>query len=83
MIDKPHIEYPCSWEYKVIGVDEGLTRAAIAEVMGDQEHSLSFSRSSQTGKYCSLLLVVTVESEERRNSIFVALKAHSNVLMVL
>ena len=45
-------------------------RAAIAEIMADRQHELSFSRNSSGGTYCSLLLAVTVESEEHRNAIF-------------
>ena len=46
---------------------------AIAEIMADCPHDVSFSHSSRTGRYCSLLLVVTVESEEQRLAIFAAL----------
>jgi putative lipoic acid-binding regulatory protein len=80
---RPIIEYPCSWEYKAIGSDEGCMREAIAEIMADREHELSFSRTSRTGRYCSLLLVVTVESEDQRNTIFRALQEHRHIRMVL
>lgn len=80
---RPVIEYPCRWEYKAIGWDEVLMRAAIAEIMADREHELSFSRSSSAGTYCSLLLSVTVDSEEHRNAIFGALRQHRHIRMVL
>ena len=79
----PVIEYPCPWEYKAIGWDEDSMRAAIAEIMADRQHDVSFSRSSSTGRYCSLLLVVTVESEDHRNSIFKALQEHRHIRLVL
>jgi putative lipoic acid-binding regulatory protein len=81
--DRPIIEYPCSWEFKAIGWDEGSMREAIAEIMADRRHDLSFSRASRSGRYCSLLLVVTVDSEDHRNSIFAALQAHRHIRMVL
>ncbi len=81
--DRPVIEYPCVWEYKAIGGDEGSMREAIAEIMADCPHDVSFSHSSRTGRYCSLLLVVTVESEEQRLAIFAALKGHRHIRMVL
>lgn len=81
--NRPLIEYPCSWDYKAIGWDEGSMREAIAEIMADRPHEVSFSRRSRAGRYCSLLLVVTVESEDQRNAIFAALKAHRHIRMVL
>jgi hypothetical protein len=81
--DRPLIEYPCPWEYKAIGWDEGSMREAIAEIMADCRHELSFSRTSSTGRYCSLLLAVTVESEDHRNAIFAALKKHRHIRLVL
>jgi putative lipoic acid-binding regulatory protein len=81
--DRPIIEYPCPWEYKAIGWDEDLMREAIAEIMADRSHDLSFSRASSSGRYCSLLLVVTVESEDHRNAIFTALQEHRHIRMVL
>jgi uncharacterized protein len=80
---RPAVEYPCRWEYKAIGWDEDLMRAAIAEIVADREHELSFSRNSRGGRYCSLLLVVTVESEDHRNAIFAALQQHRDIRMVL
>ena len=80
---RPAIDYPCSWEYQAIGWDENSMREAIAEIMAHREHELRFSRSSRGGRYCSLLLVVTVESEDHRDAIFRALQGHRHIRMVL
>ncbi len=80
---RPIIEYPCPWEYKAIGWDEDSMREAIVEIMADRQHDVSFSRTSRTGRYCSLLLVVVVESEDHRNAIFRALQSHRHIRMVL
>jgi putative lipoic acid-binding regulatory protein len=80
---RPLIQYPCRWEYKIIGRDEILMRSAIAEIMADRDHELSFSRSSSGEAYCSLLLALTVDSEDLRNEIFAALQQHEHVRMVL
>lgn len=80
---KPLIVYPCRWEYKVIGLSEDSMRAAIAEIVAGLEHTLTFSNASREGKYCSLLLAVTVASEEHRNEIFAALQNHPDIRMVL
>jgi len=81
--DKAEIEYPCSWSYKVIGLDAGAVEKAVAVVLGEQQYLLTQSRSSSGGKYQSLHLETVVESEERRNGIFNALKSHAAVRMVL
>jgi putative lipoic acid-binding regulatory protein len=80
---RPVIEYPCPWEYKAIGWDETAMREAITEIMADRQHDLSFSRTSGAGRYCSMLLVVTVESEDHRNAIYRALQEHRHIRMVL
>ena len=80
---KPEIVYPCQWEYKAIGADETEMRAAITEIVVDLDYSLSLSNTSRTGRYCSLLLVVTVRSETHRNELFAALQRHPHIKMVL
>jgi putative lipoic acid-binding regulatory protein len=80
---KPQIDYPCSWEYRVIGSDEFALRQAVAEVMADLEYEVSFSHFSRTGKYCSLSVELTVTDEGQRRSLFAALKKHGDILLVL
>jgi putative lipoic acid-binding regulatory protein len=80
---RPEIVYPCRWEYKTIGPDRELMEAAVTKIVADLDYTLDFSNHSRTGKYCSLVLVVTVDSEEHRNSIFQALRSHRHIRMVL
>jgi uncharacterized protein len=81
--NKPELEYPCAWEYKVIGADQFAIRQAVAEIMGELEYEVSLSHFSRNGKYCSLLVALTVADEQQRTSLFAALKAHDAILMVL
>jgi putative lipoic acid-binding regulatory protein len=80
---KPLIEYPCSWTYQVIGLDEQALRQAAAEVLGDVQHTLRSGNTSKGGKYLSLGLVVQVRDEGQRLRIFELLSAHSAVRFVL
>ena len=80
---KPELEYPCAWEYKVIEADQFAIRQAVAEIMGDLDYDVTLSHFSRTGKYCSLLVALTVADEQQRTSLFTALKAHEDILMVL
>lgn len=77
------MEYPCKWTYKVIGTDAFEMRKAIAEVVGEKEHSISVSNHSATGKYTSLNLEIVVESETQRTEYFTSLKQHTAIKMVL
>jgi putative lipoic acid-binding regulatory protein len=80
---KPEIAYPCRWVYKVVGKDYELVRLAVLEVIQVRTCEISYSRSSSAGKYQSLSVEVEVESEEQRNSFYVALKEHPAVKIVL
>ena len=80
---KVQIDYPCQWQYKVIGFDREKLQEALLEIVNDDSCDISFSNSSRTGKYHCLNLEVFVENEEERNSIYLALKAHPQVKIVL
>ena len=88
---KPVVEYPCPWGYKVIGPEEESMRAAVKECLdtclnsntGDREFELGHSRSSKGGKYVSLSLNLTVQDEAEREAIFEALTSRPDILMVI
>ena len=80
---KPLITYPCRWDYKIIGADAGRIRAVIAATVTDAEHTIAEPKRSGKGKYCSVALTVMVRDEEHRNRIFMALRGHPDVIMVL
>ena len=88
---KPVVEYPCLWGYKVIGPDEENMRHAVKlcldeclqENTGDREFELGQSRTSKGGKYVSLSLNLTVNDETERDAIFAALSARTEILMVI
>ena len=80
---KPKIEYPCNWDYKVIGrnVDEMIK--AIELITEGMDYKVSPSNVSSKGNYFSLNLSVFVPSEVIRYIIFVKLEANEFVKMVL
>ena len=80
---RPEIEYPCPWNFKVIGREEDRMRQAIAEIMGNSAYRLTFSNQSRHGKYCSLNLDMVVLDEPHRLDIFEALRHHRNIRIVL
>ena len=88
---KPVVEYPCPWGYKVIGAEEKTLREAVKKCLdtclnpntGDREFELGMSRSSKGGKYVSLSLNLTVQDETERDAIFAALTSRSEIMMVI
>ncbi len=92
---KPTIEYPCQWGFKVIGNDEETLRTAISECLEEcirgfdgeqaQDRPVQFgdSRTSGAGKYISVGLTVEVMTEDERNIIFCSLADRPEVKMVL
>lgn len=80
---KPEIDYPCVWQYKVIGMERKAVQAALSEKLGDAPYSLSESRTSRKGKYISLNLELTVHTEEQRLSLYNSLAADPAIRMIL
>ena len=80
---KPNIEYPCNWDYKVIGTDVDEMIKAIEQVVIGMGYKISSSIVSSKGKYFSINLKVFVTSEVIRDIIFVKLKDNEFVKMVL
>ena len=79
----PEIEYPCLWQYKVITTDTVRVREIISDHLGDAPYSLSTANTSSSGKYVSMNLELTVNSDYHRLRIYEVLTSHSVVKMVL
>ncbi|MEN8140508.1 MAG: DUF493 domain-containing protein [Thermodesulfobacteriota bacterium] len=80
---RPEINYPCPWQFVVIGSDKRALELAVAGVVAPQAHILRPSKKSSKGKYISLNLELVVESEEMRNNIFAALCQQPAIRMVI
>jgi putative lipoic acid-binding regulatory protein len=80
---KAKLDYPCQWLYKVIGTDHEQLRQAIMEIITNIPCEINLSNSSSSGKYLCLNLEITVQNEKERDSIYLNLKAHPNIKIVL
>ncbi len=83
MTTKLHLEYPCLWTYKIIGPDSAAMQNAVEGIIRDRPCNISFSRQSETAKYCSLNVELSVESESHRLSVYEALRSHPSIKLVL
>lgn len=82
IMDKPVIEYPCSWTYKLVSKTAEDAKAAAEEhVQG--AFSLNLSKTSKTAKYISFNLELIVKNEEHRNMLYQNLKQDERIVMVL
>ncbi len=89
--EKPVIEYPCPWDYKIIGTSEDILRQAVPECLqqslhqatGEREFELGTSRTSNGGKYVSLRLNLMVMDEAERKAIFSSLANHPEIRIVI
>lgn len=81
--ERPEIEYPCTWVYKVIGEDCTLLKEIIVATCAPQKVKISHSHSSSKGKYHSLNAELVVPDETARLAIYDSLKQHSAVKIIL
>lgn len=80
--ERPEIEYPCDWDYKIIGTDVSEMIKAIEEAVGDLTYEITPSNISKKGNYFSLNLRVFVPSEIVRDIIFQKVSASAFVKIV-
>lgn len=81
--DKPQIEYPTRWGFKITGRDKEKLQACIKEVMGEKEHLCSIGNSSRTGKFTTYDASCIVEDQKERDRLFKCFQDHNDVNMVI
>lgn len=81
--NRPEIDYPCEWKYKIISKTPDEAVQAAENAANGFKFEITASNISKKGKYVSINLSVEVESEEERNLIFGKLEADSKVIMVI
>ena len=81
--DRPDIEYPCTWVYKVIGEDCSLLKDVIVAACFPLPVTISHSHASSKGKYHSLNAEVEVPSEEVRLKVYNTLTSSPAVKIIL
>jgi len=80
---RPEIHYPCEWQYKIIGESRPAMQELVAETLGDIPFRLTPSNVSRTGRYVSMNLELTVQSEEQRLDLYRVLAASPHIKVVL
>jgi putative lipoic acid-binding regulatory protein len=81
--ERPELNYPCEWIYKVIGKDVNKLIEAIEHASLELEYEVTPSNISKNENYFSLNFKVTVPSEAARDIIYQKLNNNKDVIMVL
>jgi len=80
---KPQIDYPCEWGFKLIGKDQQALEETIADILSHKEYRCHFGNASRNGKFISYNAYCEVDNESERNEIFKAFESHQDVNMVM
>ncbi len=80
-MDRPNIEYPCMWGFRIIGEDKDKMKQAIKECIDNQECKVEDGNSNN--KYSSLKFQAYCMNEEERNEFFKRLQNHKDIKFVL
>ena len=80
---RPQIDYPCRWQYRIIGEDRTAMLAAIAAQVDVAACVIDDANTSSNGRYLSLNLEMTVNDEPERLHLYQALNGHPAIRMVL
>lgn len=81
--EKPKIEYPCEWGYKLIGTDKVALQSCIFDIVGERAYETKGGNSSSKGKFHSINMTCRVASELDRDTLFKAFFNHIDVKIVI
>jgi putative lipoic acid-binding regulatory protein len=81
--ERPEINYPCTWVYKVIGENSTLLHDIIVAACAPLPVLVTPSHTSSKGKYHSLNAELLIPDESSRLKIYESLKNNPAVKIVL
>ena len=81
--EKLEIQYPCVWQYTVIGCSHQKIKTAISDICSPIPVNLNYSHSSSGEKYHSYNAAIEVHDDEARLSLFNALQNHPDIKFVI
>lgn len=85
--EAPGFEFPCDFQIKAMGLDDGRFPEMVLEIISRHcstiRHDSLSTRSSRGGKYISVSVVIEASNREQLDAIYDDLTAHEKVLMRL
>jgi hypothetical protein len=79
----PKIDYPCRWQYRIIGESRTEIRRVVERYVRERPLSLVDSHVSSGGRYVSMSLEVTVCSDTERLELYRLLAGDPAIRVVL
>lgn len=80
---KPNIDYPCQWQYRLIGEDRAAIMEAIHAAVDASLCIISEGNVSSGGRYLSLNLEIMVGNEAERLRLYRLFSDHPAIRVVL
>ena len=83
---KPEIQYPCRWQYRLIGEDRELISAAVRAAVGASGVDLctiTEGNVSTGGRYRTITLELDIKDEEERLRLYNFFSDHPAIRLVL
>jgi putative lipoic acid-binding regulatory protein len=80
---KPEIDYPCQWQFRLIGEDRAAMNQAISTWISASSYTVCDANVSSGGRFLSLSLEVTVNDDAERLHIYQLLAGDPAIRMVL
>lgn len=79
---RPQIDYPCEWEYRVIGENEDKIKEIVKNTI-KKSYSIEIKNKSSKGKFTSFHVKTIVNDEKERNDIYSKLSGYGEIKMVI
>jgi len=80
---KLELDYPCTWEYKLIIKNEHIIDEIVKEIIKERKYNINLSNRSKGGKFKSYTLDMLVYSDNDRKEIYKLLGEHKHIKTVL
>ncbi len=77
------LDYPCSWQYKVVIRHEQTIEDIIKNILKQRAHNIKPSKKSSGGKFKSYTLEILVHNEDDRKELYQLLMNHEHIKMVV
>ena len=83
MSEKPKINYPTEWSYKIIARNEEAIQQVVKTTQHSSDLQLKYSNTSKKGTFTSMECTTLVMNEEERLGLYQKFKANPDIKMVL
>lgn len=80
---RPEIIYPCRWQYRLIGSERAAMIEAVGAMVDIGRCAISEGNTSSGGRYCSIIVELTVDDEGERLRYYRQFAADPAVRVVL